>query len=320
MEQMNLKNELSGAKQVAITGHIRPDGDCIGSCLALSCYIKRNYPDIAVDVYLESVPEKYLYLAGAADVKTQVCRDGEQEYDVLFVLDCGDIERIGFSASVFNRARKTVNIDHHISNDKSMCQVSLVRPEAAATCEVLYDLMTEDVDLDTATALYTGLIHDTGVFKHSNTTEHTMTAAARLVGLGVPFTRIINESFYQKSYVQNQILGRALLESIVFFHGTCIFSALRQKDLEFYGVTSADLDGIVDQLISTKGILCAIFLYETEPHVFKVSLRSRENIDVSRIACHFGGGGHVKAAGCSMVGSVHDVINNLSQEIERQMV
>jgi len=111
-------------------------------------------------------------------------------------------------------------------------------------------------------------------------------------------------SFYKKTYVQNQILGRALLESVTFLDGKCIFGALRQKDMNFYGVTSADLDGIVDQLRVTEGVECAIFLYETENHVFKVSMRSNHLVDVSKVAAFFGGGGHVRAAGCTMSGSV----------------
>ena len=163
-----------------------------------------------------------------------------------------------------------------------------------------------------------GLFHRIG-FKHSNTTERTLMAAAKLVGMGVEFTKIINTSFYEKSYVQNQILGRALLESVVFYHGSCIFSALKLKDLDFYGVGPSDLGGIVDQLIVTEGIRCAIFLYEIGQQKFKVSMRSKEGIDVSQVAMHFGGGGHIRAAGCEMMGSVYDVINNLSARIALQI-
>ncbi len=94
---------------------------------------------------------------------------------------------------------------------------------------------------------------------------------------------------------------------------------IRLKDMKFYGVTSKDLDGIVEQLRVTEGVECAIFLYETEPHIYKVSLRSSSDLDVAKIAAYFGGGGHVKAAGCTMSGSIYDVINNLSGHIEKQL-
>lgn len=315
---MKLCNELKGAKTVAISGHLRPDGDCIGSCMGLYNYIRKNFPDIEADVYLEDISPKFDYIEGIEKIKHTITEP--KEYDVFFALDCGDEERLGFSATYFKTAKKTVCIDHHISNRGDFAEVNLVEADAAAACETLFYLMEESkIDLSVATALYTGLIHDTGVFKHSNTTERTMMAAAKLVGMGVAFTKIINDSFYEKSYVQNQILGRALLESVIFFGGKCIFSAVRQKDMEFYGVGPKDLDGIVDQLIVTEGILCAIFLYETEAQKFKVSMRCKDGIDVSRVASQFGGGGHVKAAGCTMMGSVYDVINNLSAQLEKQI-
>lgn len=315
---MTLKNEISGVRTAAISGHIRPDGDCVGACMALYLYIRRNYPGIKADVYLEEIPEKYAYMEGIEEVKHEAAED--MEYDIFFVLDCGDRDRLGFSSVYFDTAKRTVCIDHHISNTGDFADSTLVEPEAAATCEVLFYLMEqEEMDLSMATALYTGLIHDSGVFKHSSTTQRTMEAAAKLVGMGVAFTKIINDSFYAKSYVQNQILGRALLESVVFFHGNCIFSALKLKDLDFYGVGPADLDGIVDQMIVTEGIRCAIFLYEIEPQKFKVSMRSKEGIDVSIVAVHFGGGGHIRAAGCTMMGSMYDVINNLSGRLALQI-
>lgn len=319
---MKLKSELEQilktANTIAIAGHVRPDGDCIGSCLGLYHYIKANYPEKELTIYLEETAEKFSYLKEIENIKHN-CEE-EKSYDCFFMLDCGEIERLGFSKVLFQNAKNTVCIDHHVSSSGT-ANKNYIIPEAAATCEILFDFMEEsNIPLDSAIALYTGLIHDTGVFKHSNTTQKTMETAGKLIAKGVPFTEIINNSFYQKTYIQNQILGRALLESIIFFHGRCIFTALRQKDMEFYGVSAEDLDGIVDQLKITKGVSCAIFLYESEPQKYKVSLRSNAPIDVSKIASHFGGGGHIRAAGCMMMGSVHDVINNLSSEIEKQML
>lgn len=319
---MKLKSELEQilktANTIAIAGHVRPDGDCIGSCLGLYHYIKANYPEKELTIYLEETAEKFSYLKEIENIKHN-CEE-EKSYDCFFMLDCGEIERLGFSKVLFQNAKNTVCIDHHVSSSGT-ADKNYIIPEAAATCEILFDFMEEsNIPLDSAIALYTGLIHDTGVFKHSNTTQKTMETAGKLIAKGVPFTEIINNSFYQKTYIQNQILGRALLESIIFFHGKCIFTALRQKDMEFYGVSAEDLDGIVDQLKITKGVSCAIFLYESEPQKYKVSLRSNAPIDVSKIASHFGGGGHIRAAGCMMMGSVHDVINNLSSEIEKQML
>lgn len=316
-KKMKRMNKLENIRTVAIAGHIRPDGDCIGSCIAMYWYIKENYPMMEPQIYLEEIPPEFSYLAGVEEIRHQ--EDGETRYDLWIALDCSDKERLGDMGKGFDRAKKTLCIDHHISNTHYAME-NLVISDAAATCEILfYEMEETKISLRTATALYTGLIHDTGVFQYSNTTERTMLAAGKLLSKGVPFTKIIQESFYQKTYLQNQILGRALLESIRFFDKKCIVAVLRKKELDFYGVGPADLSGIVSQLALTEGIECAIFMYETLPHVFKISLRSKEQLDVSAIAAHFGGGGHIRAAGCTMMGSEHDVINNISSQIEIQM-
>lgn len=314
---INLIKEIESVNKIAIAGHVRPDGDCVGSCMGLYNYILDNYPQKEVSVYLERPSEKFDYIQNIQSIKQETFRG--QEYELFIVLDCGDLERIGFAAEYFKNAKRTICIDHHISTVEFADENCIIR-NAAATCEILFDLLLENkISKATAEALYTGVIHDTGVLKHSNTTPHTMQVVGALMSKGVPFTKIINESFYQKTYVQNQILGRALLESVVFYHGTCIFTALRRKDLEFYGVADCDLDGIVDQLIVTKGVECAIFMYEIEAQKYKVSLRSKNQVDVSKIATRFGGGGHIRAAGCTMMGSIYDAVNNISCEIAKQM-
>ena len=145
-----------------------------------------------------------------------------------------------------------------------------------------------------------------------------MRIAGELMKTGIPFNKIIDESFYQKTYLQNQVMGRVLAESILLQNGNCIVGYLRKKDMDFYGVEGSDLDGIVSQLRLTRGVEVAIFLYETETQTFKVSLRSNGKIDVSQIAVFFGGGGHTRAAGCDLQGSMYDVINNITAEIEKQ--
>jgi phosphoesterase RecJ-like protein len=157
------------------------------------------------------------------------------------------------------------------------------------------------------------------VFKYSNTSAETMSIAGKLMEKGIPFTNIIDNTFYAKTYVQNQVLGRALLESVVFYDGKCIFSVVKRDEFELYNITSKDLDGIVEQLRITKGVECAIFLYEVGELEYKVSLRSNEIVDVSTIATYFGGGGHIRAAGFNMKGNVYDVINNISEQIELQL-
>ena len=305
------------ADSIAIVGHIRPDGDCIGSCLAAYNYLTEQYPEKEVAVYLQPPAKRFGYLANIEQISQSV--DDARVYDLCICLDSGDVERLGENAVYYEHAVHTICIDHHITNP-GYGEVNIVEPQASSASEVLYGLLEPDqISKAVAECIYTGILHDTNVFKNSNTTGKTMMIAGKMMEKGINFSKIIDESFYQKTYVQNQILGRALLESVVFQHGKCIFTAVRKADMQFYGVDSNDLEGIVDQLRVTEGVECAIFISETANHEYKVSMRSNAFLDVSKVAAYFGGGGHIRAAGCTLAGTVHDVINNLSTQIERQL-
>lgn len=311
-----LEQMLEQTGSVVILGHVRPDGDCLGSTLGFYHYIQTNYPAVRAAVYLEESSPKFGYLTGYDAILHET---DEERYELCICLDCGDEERLGAFGVYLANASKSLCLDHHITNTR-FCEVNLVSENASSTCEVLFEQLDEEkIDKAAAECLYTGLIHDTGVFKYSCTSARTMEIAGKLMAKGIDFGSIIDNSFYKKTYVQNQILGRALLESITFLDGKCIFSALRQSDMEFYGVNGKDLDGIIDQLRLTEGVEVAIFMYQTGPQEFKVSLRSQNAVDVSRIASYFGGGGHVRAAGCTMSGRIHDVVNNLSLHIAKQL-
>lgn len=308
---------LEGVKTAAIAGHVRPDGDCVGSCMGMYLYLKKYYPQIQADVYLEEVRDVFSYIEGIDQVKNQ-WPEGAQ-YDLLLLFDVSSKDRIGVAREALDTAVRTVCVDHHVTN-KGLAGINHIEPDASSTCEVLYKLMEpERVTKEIAEPLYTGIVHDTGVFQYSCTSPGTMEIGGRLIAAGIDFTKIIKDSFYTKTYAQNQIMGRTIMESIMLLERRCIVGYVRQKDLKFYGLTPKDLDGIVNQLQNTKGVEVAIFLYETGVQEYKVSMRSNGIVNVARIAAYFGGGGHVLAAGCTMQGSVHDVVNALTYDIEKQL-
>lgn len=312
-----LNKMLGSADTIAIGGHVRPDGDCIGSCMGLCRYIKENYSDKTVDVYLEEIPEKFRFIKETENVKSEI-PDGKS-YDLFICLDCGDIDRLGFSGTLCENAEHTLCIDHHVSST-GFAQENYIVPDASSTSELVYSLLDKElVSRDVAEALYVGIAHDTGVFQYSCTAPSTMRAAAELLEKGVDAPRIIQDTYYEKTYAQHQVLGRALLESIMFLDGRCIASYIRAREMKFFGVDRSDLDGIANQLRNTKGVEVAIFMDEIRPNVYKVSLRSGERVDVSVIAQYFGGGGHKRAAGFTLTGTPYDVINNLAGQIELQL-
>lgn len=314
MDFMKIVNE---AKTIAIAGHVRPDGDCVGSCLGLYNYLTEQTKDKKIDVYLESVPTAFSFLKNTECALTESKKN--VTYDLFIALDCGSRDRLGFTEELFLSAKHTVSIDHHISNTM-FAEYNHVEGEASSTCEVLCGFFKEDsISKETAECLYLGIVHDTGVFKHSNTSRKTMDTAGSLLEKGVSASQVIDDSFYRKTYMQNQILGRCLLESILLLDGKIIFSGVSQKMMQLYGAVPADLDGIIDQLRVTAGVEVAILVREEGVLNYKVSMRSNGKVDVSKICCLFGGGGHKMAAGCTMNGSMHDVINNLSGQIEHQL-
>lgn len=313
---IDLIQECAGAGRIGISGHVRPDGDCVGSCLALAGYLKKALPGTDIKVYLEKPAEIFNIIAGFEDIVTDF--PDEEIFDVYFALD-SDFDRTGDAEKYIASAKKRINIDHHVSND-GKGDINICRPDVGSVCEVLFELLDKErMDKDIAMALYIGIIHDTGVFQYSNTRPETLKIASYLIGFGFDFPRIIEETFYQKTYLQSQIMGRALMESIRFLDGRGIVSVIDQKVMDFYNVTSKDFEGIVNQLKNIKGVECAIFMYQTGVLEYKVSLRSTENVDVARVAAYFGGGGHMRAAGCTMKGTFHDCVNNLSLHIMEQL-
>lgn len=313
---MKIIDEVRDAGTIGISGHIRPDGDCVGAVMGLYLYLKKALPAAQVDVFLEQPADIFRCIQGIDEIQSDV--DTKIRYDVFFAMDC-NAERLGDAAALYEKAGKRINIDHHISNT-GCGDINIIEPERSSTCELLYELLQKErIDTEIAKALYIGIIHDTGVFKYSNTSPKTLQIAAQLIPFGFDFPKLIDETFYEKTYVQSQIMGRAILESIRFLDGRCIVSMVNKKTMHFYQAQPKDLDGIVNQLRIVKGVECAIFMYEVKDMEYKVSMRSNGIVDVAAIAVRFGGGGHVRAAGCYMSGTYHDAINNLSVHIEHQL-
>jgi len=314
---INLDLLLTEVNTVAISGHIKPDGDCVGSCLAMYNYIKTYFSKVQVDLYLDPIPDVFNFLCSADLIQSD--RSADKQYDLFVSLDCGDIDRLGDSQKYFNTAAHTVNIDHHISNT-GFAEYNYVVPEASSTSELVFNLITkEHITKEIAECIYTGMVHDTGVFQYSCTSKSTMEAAGFLMEFGIDYPKIVDETFFVKTYEQNRILGMALLKSRLHLNGTCISTILTQEDMDACNVTSTELEGIASKLRSTKGVETAIFLYEVKENEFKVSFRSAKYVDVSAIAVKYGGGGHKRAAGCNITGMPEKIVNQLVKEVDESM-
>ena len=314
---INLDLLLAEVNTVAISGHIKPDGDCVGSCLGIYNYIKTYYPKISVDLYLDFVPKVFTFLKGADEVKCD--RSADICYELFISLDCGDLDRLGTSKKYFEMAEHTLNIDHHISNTM-FGEYQYVVKEASSASELVFHLLPKErITKEIAECLYTGIVHDTGVFQYSSTEKSTMEAAGFLMECGINYAKIVNETFFMKTFIQQKIYGTALLKSKLHLNGNCITTVLTKEDMEQCGATLEDLEGIASQLRSTEGVETALLIHQSDENEYRVSCRSAEYIDVSAIAVKHGGGGHKRAAGLTMKGNPREIEKQLVKEVEEAM-
>lgn len=312
----DLIREIENADSIAITGHINPDGDCIGSTLGMYNYITSNYPDKRVQVYLQEFSDVFMFMGGADKVKHEA---DDETYDLFMSLDCGDMDRLTPFVRYYETAKRTLCIDHHVSN-KGFGDVCYVESDACSAAEAIFKLLDADkINQKCAECLYTGIVHDTGVFKHSNTTRAAMTIAGILIEKGARPSFVIDETFYKKTLIQNKLLGYALLNMKQFADGKITHTLLTKEDFDRFGASKMDTDGIVDQLRLTSGTEVAFFMYQAGEDNYKISLRANDIVNVSEIACSHGGGGHVKAAGCNMSGDPEKIVAEIVADIEKQL-
>ena len=319
---MKIDELLSEAKSVAIFGHVRPDGDCVGSTTGIYNYIKDNYPAITADLFLENFPDSYKILRGASDASSAWTAEsnGGKPYDLAFLMDTPSFERVGANgAECIKAAKKTINIDHHISNPLNLCTVNFVEPEASSACEVLFmQLDKAKISRETASSLYLGIVHDTGAFKYSCTGKRTMQVVGDLIEAGVDFAKIVNETYYTRTYKQTLITGFAMQQCKLGLGGKVVYSYITPEDMERFGVTPVELSTVIDTIREVGGTEVALLLYPVNGK-YKISLRSNYIVDVNAIAKEFGGGGHTRAAGGDTSDSPEVAIEKILKLIEKQL-
>ena len=219
---------LQGIESVAIGGHVRPDGDCISSCLATYNYIRTYYPKIDAALYLEPIPNIFKFLTRADEIDLQRTH-ARRSMICLSRRSCGDMGRLGDAARYCKSAKRTVCIDHHISNT-GFADEDHIDPEASSTSELIYRLLPKErITKEIAECIYTGMVHDTGVFHYSCTKRATMEAAGHLMELGINYPKIVDDTYYTKTFEQNRILGLALLKSERSLDGRFISSVIDRK-------------------------------------------------------------------------------------------
>ena len=304
---------IGDAQTIILTAHIRPDGDAIGSTLGLMHYLREQGKDARVLID-DEIPRIFNVLPGVEQIE----RPAEgQRYtaDLLIVCDV-ELKRTGAVLDAVDAVR-VLNIDHHVTNDEA-AEYLYLNPDYAATCEIMHDLvrtMGGTFTLDVATCLYTGMATDTGFFRFSNTTPHTMRAAADLVEVGVR-PNIISVAMEMKSYDEVMAQVRSIRNLEMFYDGKVAAVFIDEERAKEVTTT----EGLLDKLRVIEGTQVVFFMKWLEKDTYRISMRSK-GTNVSRIAQGFGGGGHVRAAGCTLHGSFDEtkktILAAIGEELNR---
>ena len=300
MSLIAIKDKILKSKRIGLSFHTSPDGDAIGSTLALLNalrYIGKDSYIISRDV----IPDNFSYLSFSEEVDGETTKP-DKDTDLVIILDCGNVERISADLSEYEGV--LVNLDHHISNEK-YGDINFVDPEAAATCELSYLLIKElGVDLKEknsktnaiVSAVYTGLVTDTGSFRHSNVTKRTHNIAAEIIDSGIDNSKIHSSLFDNKPFEKVKLMGTVLSNIELALDNKVAVLCIPKGMLESFNLPNVDTSDIIAIGLGIKGVEVSLLLKEVEEGT-KSSLRSKNDIDVRKVAEIFGGGGHVKAAG-----------------------
>ena len=300
MNLIKIINEIKAANRIAIISHISPDGDAVGSSLGLALALKSTGK--TPDVYLQDgVPSIYSFLTGSSAVLKEWDKAG---YDIAIAVDCGDLERLGNCAQVFNSATIRINLDHHVTNT-NFGDFNHIETNASSAGEMIYRIIKMsdiDLDKDMAQCLYVAIATDTGGFRFSNTTSICMQVAADLINCDIDISDISRKIFDVTSEARARLLGAAINTLELFEEGQIAAMSVSKEQKEKINTRPEDFDGVINIARNISGVEAAVMLVEKELNEVKVNLRSNKFVDVSQIVSKYSGGGHKRAAGCTLSG------------------
>lgn len=316
-ELIHIANELRKAPKVALFSHISPDGDCLGSMLALGIALRK----LGKQVFLynpDEVPHNLAFLPGASGVMRAL---PEQLPQTLCFLDCADLRRVNLEQNQLPKDAVVLNIDHHISNQK-FGTINLVEANASATGEIVMELIRElevSLDQEIATNLYTAIVTDTGSFQYSNTKPRTHRLAADLMESGIDLLQIHHNIFDQKPLAQVELLTRGLTNLKLYAEGQLAVITLHRKDFEETGAQESLSEGVINNARSIEGVEVAVLFKELEPRKIRIGFRSNLWFNVNELASRFSGGGHQRAAGCTIEASLEEARQAVIQAVEEEL-
>jgi len=316
----DILKSIEAGKRILITAHQNPDGDAIGSGLALMLAINKinkNGEKIVRFILEDTVPEYLMFLEHNFLIEKKENVDTKYGFDTAICVDCAELKRIGTVEEYIKEDTIIINIDHHISNT-NFGNINFVGTDFSSTSEIVYKLIKEmnvEIDKDTAEAVYAGIVNDTGSFAYGNVSADTYLIAYELKKAGIDNEKIHKNIYGNKGRETLKILGKALDNFIFIKEKKLVYYYISFEEMKNIGAKKEDTEGIVENLRAFKETDISLFLREEENGMIKGSFRSKE-ADVNVLASLFGGGGHKKAAGFKTEKSVEEIINILKENIK----
>ena len=312
-------NHLKNSNHIIIASHKNPDGDAIGSLIAMGLAL--DAPNKNITLYNESpIPSAYRFLPSVERIVRQIKETNT--YDTAIILDCADFQRIGKISSVISKIPVIINIDHHITNNR-FGNLNLIDTSACATAEIIFNLLIEMTlpisNSAIATSIYTGILTDTGSFRFSNTNKSAFAICEKMVEAGVDPYNVARHVYGRYSLGQIKLLNMALESIEISDNGKMSMMILTKNMLDETGTRPEDTDGLINYAKSIENVKIAALIHELsngkgvseKPEHYHVSLRSDGTVDVAAIASSFGGGGHNRAAGFSIEATLSDIKTQL---------
>jgi phosphoesterase RecJ-like protein len=289
-----------------LSGHQNPDGDVIGSQIAMASLIRRLGKDKKVDIMnFGPVPKSIAFLDGAAEIRNVERVEGK--YDILIVFECGGIDRTGNIIDPKSQVVRTINIDHHLHNP-NFGDINFVEPTTSSTAELIYKIIERSglpLEVHEAAALFTGVTTDTGWFRYSNTNVQTLSIASKLLATGLPIADLSERIYLSKSETALRILADVLKRMTLHFDKRLAVLTIPSDVYQSLGAQPDDVEEIVNAGLQIDGIQASILLKEKAgTGVTKASIRSKGDLDINQVARAFGGGGHKNASGCAIPGNL----------------
>lgn len=310
--------EIKKGKSFLVASHVNPEGDAVGSTLALALGLKELKKDVTAYLY-DPVPATFRFLPFADKVVHRINED--KVYDVIFAVDCGQRDRLGEEFDKIKNKGKLINIDHHATND-CFGDINIINPDACAAGEMVYDLLKEipvAITLDVAINIYVSVLTDTGSFRYSSTTPKSFNIAGEMVKLGVEPWDIAQRVYESYPLYKLKLLATVLNTLELSNNGKVALLVVTLDMLNKAKASKEVVDGFVNYARTIDGVEVGILLREAKPGEYKISFRSKGRIDVAKISEEFGGGGHKNAAGCNIKGSLTEVKEKVIGAAEKKI-